>query len=388
MLKKIISAFLVGFLGTLFYAQYDSWTHKKVIGFCQKISHDYLGGNFSAHIHSLSFFSPSLTFHDIEMKSRNNDWSWRCKKCEISCSWIQLLLKGIMDQHIVVEGFECFSRVQGTNLAIEQHCRAMMQQSLLPFSAEIKSIQCRNAGCIIEDSDAQISASFSFNSSSLRIGTCLKTTLSVSNGCMLYESNPYIEQGAADISVVTRHVNDVLDVEARIAGTCLLSHMGERGACYVSGSWKSDRGRFSVRNAHNSLMIDPIIVTESEIRLNGRFPLSYAMQCFRNSHENQMVNGTVQSTIKMARDTSGRIDGQVVLEDVMIKQHHVCDTSKVVFARTGNDWRMKLGFNRRTQECVGTAYWEQDKNKGELALHNTSAISALALPYWSILQNN
>ena len=76
MFKKISLAVLLGIFGTIFFAQYDSWTHKKVIGLCQKIARDYVGGIFSCTIQSLSFFSPSLVLFDVEMHSlENDDWS-------------------------------------------------------------------------------------------------------------------------------------------------------------------------------------------------------------------------------------------------------------------------------------------------------------------------
>jgi len=51
MLKKLITAIFVGFLITIFFAQYDTWTHKKIIELCQTVAHDYLGGNFMAQVH-------------------------------------------------------------------------------------------------------------------------------------------------------------------------------------------------------------------------------------------------------------------------------------------------------------------------------------------------
>jgi hypothetical protein len=389
MFKKITVAVLLGIFGTLFFAQYDPWTHKKIIEMGQKISRDYLGGNFSCSLQSLSFFSPSVVLCDVEMNSMEpGAWSWRCKKCEVSCSWLQLLFKGVMDQHMVVDEFECSSRSQGMRCAIEPHCIAMMQKSFLPFPTELKSVIFKNAHCFIDDRDANITTSFFFNSSSLRIGQQLKTAMSVSDGEVRYEKNKYIEKIATDISLTTGYIGDLLDAQFNVAGTFVLSHLEDRGGCYLSGQWKSDHGRFSVRSAHNCVMIDPIIITPHDLRVNGRFPLSYAMQCIRNSTGNQMINGTALIAAKISRDTSRHVDGQLVVEDVMMNQHHLCDTGKIVFARHGHDWRVKLGINRRNEECKGSGYWHEVTGKGELVVNNATELSAKALPYWRIKHNN
>src|SRR4030095_2575937 len=389
MFKKISVAVLIGLLGTLFFAQYDPWTHKTMIEMCQSISRNYLGGNFSCTIQSLNFFSPSIIMSDVEMSSiETGSWVWRCKRCEINGSWLQLLFKGVVDQHVVIDGFECASLSHDMHCAIEPHCMAMMQKTFLPFSTELKTIIFKNAHLFIEDSAMHTVASFFFNSSSLRIGRQLKTAMSIGDGYIEYEKNKYIEKIATDISLTTGYVNNLLEVNFNVMGSFLLSHMGDHGGCYLSGQWKSDHGRFSVRNAHNSIMIDPIIITENEVRVNARFPVSYVAQCMRNSVSNQIINGTIHCSAKISRDESRRIDGHMVVEDVMINQHHICDTAKMVFARHGYDWRVKLGLSRRNEECKGSGYWHEAIRKGELIMHNATELSAKALPYWRINRND
>lgn len=389
MFKKISLAILIGVLGTIFFAQYDAWTHKKIIGLCQNIARDYVGGNFSCTIQSLSFFSPFVVLHDVEMSSIDVGlWSWRCKKVELTCSWLQLLFNGVMDQHIIIDGFECSSQIKDMRPAIEPHCIAMMQKSFLPFPTELKSIIFKKAHCFIDDRDTDATMAIFYNSSSLRIGNQIKTTMSIGDGCVTYKNNTYLEKIATDVVLTTGYSEDTLDAQFNVAGTFLLSHMGDRGGCYVSGGWNVDHGRFSVRNAHNSLMIDPIIITEHEVRINARFPLSYGAQCIRNSASNQIINGIAQFSAKISRDEMRRIDGQLVVEDVMINQHHICDTGKIVFARHGHDWRVKLGLSRRNEECKGTGFWHEETHSGELAINNVTELSARALPYWRIRHNN
>ncbi len=389
MFKKISIAILIGLLGTIFFAQYDSWTHKKIIEMCQNIACNYLGGNFSCTIQSLSFFSPSIILSDIEMNSLEEGlWTWRCKKCEVNCSWLQLLFKGVVEQHVIINDFECSSRCDDMHCAIESHCMAMMQKSFLPFPTEVKSIIFKNAHFCTHDHERRINSSCVLNSSSLRVGDRFKTTMSIIDGSLLYEDMHYVEKITADISLITGFIGDKLDVHCNIAGAFVLSHMKDRGGCYLTGQWKSDHGRFSIRNTYNYVMIDPIIITENEMRINARLPLSYGAQCMKNLISYQAIDGTINVTAKISRDESRRVDGQIVFEDVVMNERHICDAGKIVFARNGYDWCVKLGLRNCNQECKGSGYWSEDERVGELTFSNATELLSAILPYWRINHNN
>ncbi len=385
MFKKIILGIILGIFTTIFLAQYDAWTHKKIVQLMQKVAHESLGGNFSCAVQSVSFFAPSMMLTDLEMNSIDpNAWQWRCKRCEITCSWLQLFFKGILDQHIVIDGYECKSSIQGDRLAIEPHLMAMMAQSFLPFLSDLKSVVFKNGSLCINHNATQSQLSVNFNSSSLRIGKQLKTTMSIGDGNLLRENNIYVEKIALDLSCITEYVANSCDMGLHMAGTFTLPHMGNQGSCYLTGSWKSDCGRFSLRNAYNSLIIDPIIVTEREVRVNGRFPLSYAIQCIRNSLADQIIQGTAHFSAKMARDETKKIDGQVVVEDVKMNRHHLCDVGKVIFEGCNDQWKTRIAINRYNQECKGTGYWQAGVGEGELFLKNVTDLSAKMFPYWRI----
>src|SRR5690606_7322223 len=104
---------LLGIVLTIFYAQFDQWVHAKIVLFAQKTALESLDCTALFTVQSLNFFSPTLILSNIEITSRNeNAWSWKCKKCTLYFSWVQLLLKGIMERHVIMEDFECTSTIQ------------------------------------------------------------------------------------------------------------------------------------------------------------------------------------------------------------------------------------------------------------------------------------
>ncbi len=387
MFKKIILGIILGIFGTIFFAQYDQWTHKKIVLLMQKVARESLGGNFSCSIQSVSFFSPSIILSDLEMHSIDADkWRWRCKKCEITCSWLQLLFKGVLDQHITIDGYECRSRCENADLAVEPHLMAMMEQSYFPFSSELKTVVFKNGRFHIDHEESGCAVSIFFNSSSLRIGNQIKTTMSINDGVCVRGNSTYVEKIALDVSLMSAW-NNAYDIGLYVAGTFVLPHLENQGNCYVTGSWKSDCGRFSLRNAYNSFTIDPIVITEREMRANGRFPLSYAMRCL-GELDNHMIQGTTSFAIKMAREQSCKIDGQAIIENFAINQQHLCDIGKVIFEGCDDNWKARITINRYNQECKGTAYWHTADKKGECILKNTTDLATPWFPYWRIKHND
>jgi len=388
MLKKISFAVVIGIVITIFFAQYDCWTHKKIVALLQKIAQESLNGDLICSVQSVSFFTPSLILYDVEMKSfKEGDWSWKCKKCEIACSWFQLFYKGVMDQYVVIEGFECNSRVQDFCFSIQPHIMAMMQKSFLPFAVELKSVVFKNArGSFFYDDRCNVLTSFLFNSSSLKIGNDIKTMMSVMDGTITCNEKNYIEKIAADVSITTQFINDIFDIKVHVAGSLMVPQMGKQGECYITGGWNSDRGRFSVRNAYNSLMIDPIIITEDELCVNTRFPLSYAVQCVANNLTDD-VAGKVHCSAKINRHFPYKIDGHLIVEDSIINKRHIADVIKIIFGYEHDDWKVKLSANRSNQEFKGIGHWNVATEKGELIIKNVTDCMIKSLPYWCIKPN-
>ncbi|HLJ30858.1 MAG TPA: translocation/assembly module TamB domain-containing protein, partial [Candidatus Babeliales bacterium] len=385
MLKKISIAIILGFFIMLFFAQYDPWTHRKIVQVMQKIAHETLGGELACTVQSVNFFSPSVILHDLEMKSLDHDsWWWRCKKCEIHCSWLHLLFKGCIEEYVIIDGFECYSRSNKAHFLIEPHIMAMMQKTLLPFEMELKSLIFKNAHFHTVDEQYNSKVELFFNSSSLRIGSFIKTTIAIERGGITYEHREYVRNIAADVVVNTLFDDTVWSMSGQGAGTCILPQMPEdEGECYFSGTWKGDRGRFSLRNAYNSFIVDPIIITERELRCNARFPLAYAADCIIDSPYKSIINGVGHCSLKVNRDAQ-TVDGQLVVEDVILHDHHVCDTGKIIFGKHDDDWKIRLALSRYNQECKGTGYWQQTLQKGEFMIKNSTELSAKNLSYWRI----
>src|SRR5581483_2656652 len=371
----------LGFLVTFFLAQFDPWVHQTVIRMCQNIAVHSLSSEATFTIESLNFFSPSIVLCNVEMKDMHGAWLWKCKRCEVHSSWVELLLKGVMDKHIVVHDFECSSLVENGVCAIEKHIIALTAHSLLPIPSDVKSLIFKNSRITFSSSDNGAQLSLFFNSSSLKISGKLKTMMS------LYDDCQYCHDIAIDISLLTWYENNDFMCSATGSGILCVEHMKEQGMCYIIGSLDAWRGRFSLRNAYNSFIIDPIIITDREIRIESSMPLQYIMRLFHKAPLLESIVGTVDSSIRVDK-TEERIDGHLVIQDAVYGKTRMCDVAKIMFTRRDNVWKGKLNLTRHNQECYGVGYWDETAEYGYGELYNTTHLSMNMMPHWRIMPRN
>lgn len=389
MIKKILLALFLGILLTIFYAQQDQWVHTHIVQLLQQISRDSLQGSFECTIESINFFSPSIIFSHVKMKSNSDkQWSWECKKLEIHGSWLQLFFKGIMDQHIVMEDFECITHTENCQFSIMEHIQCMMKQTPNFFTTQIKSAFYKNGTLTVLDNSNNISATILFNSSSLRVKNQIKTTMSISDGSCRHHENKIIEKYTADLSFITEYKKEGLDINMHIAGNFIVPQLKQQGICYITGGYQSEHARFSIRNAYNSLVIDPIIVTKSEIRINAQLPLWYCASFFIPSCSDQIKSGIAHFSIKINPYNGNKIDGHLMIEDFKTKQMHMCDISKIIFSHQEEEWKFRLLINRYNQELKGAGYWNKTTQKGDISLKNSTDLFVKAFTHWRIKHNN
>jgi hypothetical protein len=389
MLRKIIISLFFGVIGTIFFAQYDNWTHQKIVAWCKDIACNTLHGNVSFTVQSLNFFTPSIVVTDFEMISlQPGDWSWKCKRCEIKGSWFQLFLKGFMDQHIIFDGFESFSRVENGVCAIEDHVVAMTQASSFFIPTDLKSVRFRNSHMVWHDEQKCLASSLFFNSSSLKIGNRFRTTMSINDGDIKYDEHVYVSSIAADIALSSWFNDDAFMYSMNSSGLLRFVHLGTQNECYVSGTLESGRGRFSIRNAYNSFVIDPIIITEREIRADFFVPLQYILCCVQQKENDMKVNGNIHGFLRIGKDAVGDCDGHIIVEDATISQRHVCDSAKIAFMRRNKLWKGKLDVVHYNQEYTGIAHWNELTQWGYGEIYNNRPLSISVAPYWTIAPHN
>jgi hypothetical protein len=387
MIKKISFFLCIGFLITIFFAQFDPWTHNKIIQFCQKTAIQFLGCNTTFIIESLNFFSPSIVLTNVEMFAMDNTWSWKCKRFEVQSSWIQLVIKGIMDRHIIVEEFECITSVKDGACAIEPHILALTSASIIPIPSDVKSILFKNASLSFCDEQKQGNITAYFNSSSLKIGDRFKTMISIYDGNIQYDNKIYSNDIVADILLLSWNENNKYLYTLNVSGLLQISHMSDQGTCYISGILESGRGRFSLRNAHNSFIIDPIIVTEREIRAYSTIPLRYIMRCCELTDMTESITGTITSSASIQKN-DGRIDGYCAVQDVTVAESYICNVGKIIFARREQQWKFNAHIARQNEECKGIGSWNEIDEHGRFYFYNTTPLSTKITPYWRIMPKN
>ena len=388
MIKKIIGALILGISITFFLAQFDPWTHRIIIAMCKKISHDYCGCDVECSIESVNFFVPSIVFANITTTSHEKDaWSWSCKRCEITCSWLQLLLTGQMDRHMVMDGFDCFSSVSGSQCAIEPYVMALLQESFLPIAVNFKSHMFRNSTFRLLDSSAGWSVSGDFTSFAFKVGNDIRGTFSLFDGVVMHKGRECVTQCSLDVAGFARLKEATYDLFLNVTGTARIPFLGEHDVCYVTGAWNAGRGRCAVRNTHNTFRIDPIIMTDKDIRFDAHVPLLFLARCGEYDQVYGDIQGTVYGVGRILFDEKGTVDGQVFAQDVVWNGYDLCTMSKMVFSRRNNRWKSSVMITRAGCEFVGNAYWDEEMERGKMVVRNNTSFSYSMAPYWRSMRN-
>ncbi len=383
MIKKIFCSVCVGLLVTLFLAQFDPVVHDAVIHTGQCIARNYLGCTASFCVESLNFFSASIVLTDIEMIAFDKTWSWKCKKCEVTCSWVHFFLRGILERSIVMDGFECRSMLSHGNLAIEPHVIAMTSGSFLPIPTDIKSLVFKNSRLVVSDDTNACVATMLFNSSSLKVDAMLRTRMSVYGGTIAYKNNVYSKNVEIDIAATTRYDNNCFMYTLNLSGLLNVVHMNDAGLCHISGTLESGRGRVAIRNVYNSFIIDPIVITDHEIKIESSMPVSYLMRCCDVMSMSNSTKGIVSSVICI--DKAGeKVDGHCIVEDVFITGNHVCDVAKIIFSLRDEEWKSRLVITRKNEEYKGMGHWSATAQQGRFEFYNSTPLSLYCAPHWRI----
>ncbi len=386
MIKKITILCGIGFFVALFFAQFDLMIHTWLKQCCQNSARQSLGCHATFTIESLNFFFPAIILTDVTMKATDDSWSWQCGRCEVYASWIQLLLKGVVEKHITMTDFSCVSLFKDGSCAIESHINALNSASFFPVHTDIKSLEFKNAEILLSDEKKCTTVSFFFNSSSLKITDQFKTMVSLYNGTIEHAGVIYSTEMAADISVITRQENNTSMFLLNGSGLLRLPHMHDQGVCYVAGSLESGRGRCTVRNAYNSFTIDPIIITDREIKIESSMPLSYVVECITKEAVAYPIKGTISSFITVDKKDK-KMNGYAAIQEAFIADKKMCDSAKLFFTKKDMQWKYRISGARNNEECKGYGNWDEKEKQGSGCFFNTTPL-LLPSSNWRIAQNN
>ncbi len=386
MIKHLIFALLSGSIITLFFAQRDEWTQRKMGQVFQSIFQENFDSTITFRVKDLNFFAPHIIFEDVVVNVQNSDkWSWRCKTFTVSFSWMHFISAGSIDMRVSVDGLEVKSSVNNGALAIAPHLEKLMQKPDFPIPTVLKSVVLKKSKMYAYDEANKSAATASWNSSSLKIGNVFKTSMYITDGTVSLYDRACIVGMSGNMHISAIDKGHAPEVTVRVSGSFQSPHLGMHDICYITGTWERNHGRFSLSSAQNELVFDPIIITPRDTKITARFPLSFAWRFAHNDVADDRISGNGLLSLYATRDASSRVEGQMVLENMQYQHKQLCDTSKLTVTGRDTNWRGNVSVRAHGAELAGAWRWHDQLKQGNIHLTNVTSVPVPRIAYWHIL---
>ena len=389
MIKEIFLSLITGIIVTLFLAQYDSWVHEQIGLLFKQAFENSLDCSISFDVARVRFFKPALELEHVSVypQKEHADWSWQCTRYRTGFSWWHLLRYATIDMWVAVDELQAKSHIRNNVPAIMEHIQELMEGPDFFMPTFLKSLTLSKACLFIADGD--LDACVRWNSESKKINDRFRTHFYVTDGHFT----------AAGRSCVTNlRGNCALDAMEGAAGsqyklqidTCgTAPQLQDGGTCFFSGVWSGDHGRFAVRNSEQSLVIDPIIITEKEKRLwleaTAHVPFSYLRHFVGGRLTEIPVTGSCLMHVQGTWEEPAWFDGYIALEDIRYEHIQSIFAGKLSFHKRGKRWTGDLDMRiPSVAEFHGSWRWHEQTGDGSATITNGASVLLPCVSYWHV----
>ncbi len=391
MIKYFLLALCTGIIVTLFVAQQDEWVKHNVGEVFKHAFEDSLGCVISFTVKKINFFIPELVLENVLVQPVNakEGWSWRCNTYHTWFSWIHLFGSGSIDMRVALDGFKAQSEIINKNLAIMLHIRELLKGPTFKIPTFLKALVLKKARFTIVDSALNPCAFLQWNSSSLKIGNLFKTSMYVNDAELTIKNRRYCKSGSGSMHIEIAKTKKGTLSTVHVDMSLKIPQLDVNDSCFLTGVWKNNHGRFSLHSVHNTVLFDPIIITDrngaSHAAISGHFPLSLACLLLHNGEIEKNIDGTCSLSLKARLDKPESVDGHLVIEDVTYKQIPICDAVKCTFTKRNMQWKGNVSLRGHASEFTGSWWFCENSMSGNMHVINNTIVRLPRTFYWSVL---
>lgn len=214
------------------------------------------------NVRNINLFIPKITLEYLKVWDEEKSFFWRCDGLDISFSWIDFMLGGMIDIYIDIDKAKINSLLLQNNrdfqLSVWPSIAALFEGSSDQVPTILKSLSVKRGEILIKNNLLGHVGKLTLSSTTKNIYGNYKTKLSFFDGLLKAYSKNIFERlfGSVsfDISKKTGKLNFSLD------GKCLanLQFLGGSKTCFISGKWAEDKGDFELNSQDKSLIVSPI----------------------------------------------------------------------------------------------------------------------------------
>jgi len=454
MFKQIFSGLLLGLTLTLFVAQRSEWVHHEIEHAIQDVFLNSMDCHFTCKVARVNFFMPTLELVNVEVRPKEfqnsnkelpfdtissqqvaqkslrangegnffngekkdnhnqieicstpfalsserspeyrrvaDSWRWSCKKYITGFSWLHLLLHRSIGLWVEIHDLDAHSEVDGTSVAILPHLKTLLSEVAIDIPLSIDSLAVKNGHIHLADEQANRTLSLAYHADVQAVRGQQKAHLSFLSGTGKQNDIAYFSNLGGTVACTLR--DDVL-TGVTTNCHCILPQIDQQSPVFITGSWADNEGKWRINNAENSLMFDPLVITQRPeglwAFLRAEIPLSYCMFLATPAHASidpKSMQGTCIISAQGYIDKLQQLDGQIVLEGVKYAPYPHELSSTIAFSKRDAEWKGTLHAAVNAEAKFQSSWWyDQEQDKGELVCTNQTQFALPSMPYWRIL---
>ncbi len=389
-IKTSLLGLLLGVGATIFFAQYDPWVHKKIETHFLKALQNAFQCNVTGTIHSVNFFSPAVTFENMQVCPRDaSGWSWHAGRYTTSFSWGHFFTYSTMDLSVTINEFNVRSTISSDGaLAIAPHIKNLMMSPNVAIPLFLKNLTLHKTTFIIEH--PKLAATICWNSESKKINDKFRSNFAITDAQVSFDQKVLFKNmgGTFLLDVMNGLHGATCTVQTDChADVPSLGADSTQSLCFLSGFWNIDRGQWNAHSMDHALEIIPLVVSYAkgiyDVEIAGRMPISFVSLC---SGTNIPLAGSCALTMKGSFGAHSQLTGTMSCDELTCPHVPGSLALATTFSKKDAQWSGDMSMKCALVPLHGSWHWDESHERGDLVLHNNDAIiNPLNLsPYWKI----
>ncbi len=380
MIKQFIIGLILGVVGTLTFISYDPWVHKYMEDYVLQTLTDSYHCNVQGSVTSLNFIFPEITITNLAFTAPDKSWSWRVGEYRAGFNWVRLILSRSIDMWISMEQLSVRVEKNGKESFIN-HAQNLLAIPEASIPIILKSASVHKGSLFFDD---QMQTQLSFNSEARRLARSFRIKFYLSRGSTHFETKEIASKYGGTI-IVDTPIDGSLGMKLRLDCRADLIGLSENPTCFITGFWDCTQGTFFVKSLDQSLVIDPITLTQADgatsFEATGSFPLSYATYHIAPAYA--ALSGACTVHVAGKYDNELNLDARIDSDNLLLPGAKIPLVTKCSVHKKAEQWHGSLHVSSLF-EGKGKWHWNDVIKQGAITLHNTNIVHVPYFTYWNI----
>lgn len=378
LLKKILLAFLLGFL-SIFYVIQNHKNFKLIVqNKIEQLLKKSFECDFTFKIKRINLFSPFIELEEILVKENDNkEWKWTCKNLQFNCSWVDYILYGKFKANITMKKVDIFSALKDGTLSITPHLKKIILSNNPNVPLTVNEIKLKKSNLRIMENDFDISSSIDFN--------CEMKSINNYSNIIFYLTDGFVSKkniicsnaisGTMQLNICQSNISKSI---FEINGSANLPILKiEDNKCFFSGKWSENKKFLKIGTIDGKLNLECInfFIKNNTLNLDLIFQSSIQyLQKILNLNMNFPIDGNciLSLTTDIKKEN---LKGQCCINNISYKSNTtLIEELKLTFNKNAKTWCGILDITEN-QKNIFCGSWKIEELKKEIKLFYSGTLS-------------